>query len=45
MTQSDDRDDERPNVFADHGYVSVDSTPPLVVKEKRTGMIFATHPF
>ena len=32
MTQSGDRDDDRPRVFADCGYLSGDSTP-LVPKE------------
>ena len=30
LTQSGDRDDDRPRVFADFGYVSGDSTPLLV---------------
>ena len=41
LTQSGDRDDDRPRVFADYGYLSVDSTPLLVAKDKRTGMTFA----
>ena len=27
MTQGSDSDDDRPRVFADHGYLSGDSTP------------------
>ena len=41
MTQSGDRDDDRPRVFADRGYLSGDSTPVLVAKDIRTGMAFA----
>ena len=41
LTQSGDRDDGRPRVFADYGYLSGDSTPLLVAKDKRTGMTFA----
>ena len=37
LTQSGDRDDDRPRVFADHGYLSGDSTPSLVAKDRRTG--------
>ena len=40
LTQSGDRDDE-PRVFADYGYLSGDSTPLLVAKDRRTGMTFA----
>ena len=32
LTQSGDRDDDRPRVFADHGYLSRDSPPLLVAK-------------
>ena len=39
--QSGDRDDDRPRVFADSGYLSGDSTPLLVAKDRRTGMTFA----
>ena len=41
LTQSGDRDDDRPTVFADYGYLSGDSTPLLVAKDRRTGMTFA----
>ena len=41
MTQSGDRDDDRLRVFADNGYLSGDSTPLLVAKDRRTGMTFA----
>ena len=41
LTQSGDRDDDRPRVFADCGYLSGDSTPLLVAKDRRTGMTFA----
>ena len=40
LTQSGDRDDDRPRVFADCGYLSGDSTPLLVAKDRRTGMTF-----
>ena len=40
LTQSGDRDDDRPRVFAD-GYFSGDSTPLLVAKDRRTGVMFA----
>ena len=38
---SGERDDNRPRVFADYGYLSRDSTPLLVAKDRRTGMTFA----
>ena len=41
LTQSGDRGDDRPRVFADYGYLSGDSTPLLIAKDKRTGMTFA----
>ena len=41
LTQSGDRDDDRPRVFADYGYLSGDSTPLLVPKDRSTGMTFA----
>ena len=41
LTQSGDRDDDRPRVFADYGHLSGDSTPLLVAKDRRTGMTFA----
>ena len=41
LTQSGDRYDDRPRVFADCGYLSGDSTPLLVAKDRRTGMTFA----
>ena len=41
LTQSGDRDDDRPRVCADYGYLSGDSTPLLVVKDRRTSMTFA----
>ena len=34
LTQSGDRDNDRPRVFADHGYLSGDSTPLLVAKDR-----------
>ena len=41
LTQSGDRDDGRPRVFADYGYPSGNSTPLLVAKDSRTGITFA----
>ena len=41
LTQSGDRDDDRPRVFVDYGYLSGDSTPLLVAMDRRTGMTFA----
>ena len=41
MTQSSDRDGDRPRVFAGCGYFSGDSTPLLVAKDRRTGVSFA----
>ena len=41
LTQSGDRDDDRPRVFADYDYLSGDSTPLLVAKDRRTVMTFA----
>ena len=41
VTQSGDRDDDRPRVFADCDYFSGDSTPLLIAKDRRTGMTFA----
>ena len=41
LTQSGDRDDDRPRVFVDNGYLSGDSTPLLVAKDRRAGMTFA----
>ena len=41
LTRSGDRDDDRPRVFADHGYLIGDSTPLSVAKDRRTGMTFA----
>ena len=41
LTLSSERDDDRPKVFADYRYLSGDSTPLLVAKERRTGMTFA----
>ena len=41
LTQSGDRDDDRPRVFADHGYFSGDSTTLSVAKDRRTGVTFA----
>ena len=40
LTQSGDRDDDRPRVFAHYGNLSGDSTPLLVAKDRRTGMTF-----
>ena len=34
MTQGSDRDDCRPRVFADHGYLSGDSTPLLIARDE-----------
>ena len=41
LTQSGDRDDDRPRVFADYVSLSGDSAPLLVAKDRRTGMTFA----
>ena len=41
LTQRGDHDGDRPRVFADYGYLSGDSTPLLVAKDRRTGMTFA----
>ena len=41
LTQSGDRDDDRPRVFAEYGYFSGDSKPMLVAKDRRIGMTFA----
>ena len=41
MTQSGDRDDDRPRVFADYSYLSGESTLLLVANDRRTGMTFA----
>ena len=41
LTLSGDRDDDRPRVFAAYGYLSGDSIPLLVAKDRRTGMTFA----
>ena len=41
LTESGDRDDDRPRVFADYSYLSGDSTPLLVAENRRTGMTFA----
>ena len=41
LTQSGARDDDRPRVFADYGYLSRDSTPLLVAKNRCIGMTFA----
>ena len=41
LTQRGDHDDERRRVFADYGYLSGDSTPLLVAKDRRNGMTFA----
>ena len=41
LTQSGESDDDRPRVFADYGYLSGDSTPLLVAKDRRTAMTFA----
>ena len=41
LTQSGDRDDDRPRVLADYGYLSGDSTPLQVAKDRRTGVTFA----
>ena len=40
LTRSGDRDDDRPRVFADCGYLSGDSTPLSVAKDRRIGMTF-----
>ena len=41
LTQTGDRDDHKPRVFADYGHISVDSTLLLVAaKDRRTGMVF-----
>ena len=36
-----DHADDRPKVFADYGYLSGESTPLLVAKDRRTGLVFA----
>ena len=41
LTQSGDRDDNRPRVFGDFGYLRGDSTPLLVAKVGPTAMTFA----
>ena len=41
LTQSGGRDDDRPRIFADKSYLSGDSTPLQVAKDRRTGMTFA----
>ena len=41
LTQSGDRDGDRPRVFANYGYLCGDSTSLLVAKDRRTGMTFA----
>ena len=41
LTQIVDREDDRPRVFVDSGYLSADSTPLLVAKDRRTGITFA----
>ena len=41
LTQSGDRDDDRPRVFVDYGHLNGDSTQLLVAKDRRTGMTFA----
>ena len=41
LTQSGNRDDDRPRVSADYGYLSGNSTQLLVAKDRRTGMTFA----
>ena len=41
QTQSGDRDDDRPRVFADYGYLGGDSTPLLLAEDRRTDMTFA----
>ena len=41
LTQSGDREGDRPRVSADCGYLSGDSTPLLVAKDRRNGMTFA----
>ena len=41
LTLIGDRDDDRPREFADYGYLSGDSAPLLVAKDRRTGMTFA----
>ena len=40
LTQSGDRDDDRPRVFADYGYLSGDSTPLLGVVGPRNGVSY-----
>ena len=41
LTQSGDRDDDRPRVFADFGYLSGDPTPLFIATDRRSGMTFA----
>ena len=40
-TQSGDRDDNEPRVFADYGYLKRNSTPLVVARDRRIGMTFA----
>ena len=41
LTQTGYRDDDRPRVSADYDYISGDSTPLLIARDRRTGMVFA----
>ena len=41
LTHNGDRDDDRPRVFADYGYLSGNSTLLLVAIDRRTGTTFA----
>ena len=41
MARTGDRDDDRPRASADYGDLSGDSTPLLIAKDRRTGMVFA----
>ena len=41
LTQTGGRDGGRARVFADYGYLSGDSTPLLIAKDSRIGMVFA----
>ena len=41
LTQTGDRDDDSSRESADCGYLSGDSTPLLIAKDRRTGVVFA----
>ena len=41
LTQTGDRDDDKPRMSADYGYLSGDSTPLMIAKDRRNGMVSA----